>query len=161
MSATFDPIAAIKDRLSKIPYAQTLGMEPQFMGEEFTLVMPFQQSNIGNATLPALHGGGIGGFMEMCAISQLILDNPNRDLPRPIGINIDYLRRGNPVDTYARAQIFKQDRSLAYGEYACLRTRGVAHMGAITRGEHVRRAGGAKRRIHRDVSSFQIERCFR
>lgn len=113
MSATFDPIAAIKDRLSKIPYAQTLGMEPQFMGEEFTLVMPFQQSNIGNATLPALHGGGIGGFMEMCAISQLILDNPNRDLPRPIGINIDYLRRGNPVDTYARAQIFKQGSRVA------------------------------------------------
>ena len=32
---------------------------------------------------------------------------------RPIGINIDYLRRGNPVDTYARAQIFKQGSRVA------------------------------------------------
>ena len=43
--------------LEKIPYAQTLGVKPFFMGDEFTLVMPFDQSNIGNPTLPALHGG--------------------------------------------------------------------------------------------------------
>lgn len=113
MSAPSDPISAIKQRLSDIPYADTLGIEPHFMGEEFTLVMPFRQSNIGNATLPALHGGGVGGFMEVCAIAQLILNNPNRELPRPIGINIDYLRRGKPVDTYARAQIFKQGSRVA------------------------------------------------
>ncbi|MGB3455687.1 MAG: PaaI family thioesterase [Litorimonas sp.] len=108
-----DSVDAIRERLSRIPYARTLGIEPHFMGEEFTLVLPFQQSNIGNATLPALHGGGVGGFMEVCAIAQLILNNPGRDLPRPIGINIDYLRRGKPVDTYARAQIFKQGSRVA------------------------------------------------
>ncbi|MEL6686578.1 MAG: PaaI family thioesterase [Pseudomonadota bacterium] len=113
MSPSRDPIAGIKQTLSKIPYAGTLGIEPHFMGEEFTLVLPFQQSNIGNATLPALHGGGVGGFMEVCAIAQLILNNPDRELPRPIGINIDYLRRGKPVDTYARAQIFKQGSRVA------------------------------------------------
>jgi acyl-coenzyme A thioesterase PaaI-like protein len=108
-----DSIAAIRERLSRIPYAQTLGIEPHFMGEEFTLVLPFRQSNIGNATLPALHGGGVGGFMEVCAIAQLILSNPDLSLPKPIGINIDYLRRGKPVDTYARAQIFKQGSRVA------------------------------------------------
>ena len=99
--------------LGRIPYAKTLGIEPHFMGEEFTLVLPFRQSNIGNATLPALHGGGIGGFMETCAIVQILLSNPERELPKPIGINIDYLRRGKPVDTFARAQIFKQGSRVA------------------------------------------------
>lgn len=108
-----NPIEAIKERLANIPYAQTLGIETQFMGEEFTLVLPYRESNIGNPSLPALHGGGVGGFMEVCAIAQLILNNPNRDLPRPIGINIDYLRRGRPVETYARAQIFKQGSRVA------------------------------------------------
>lgn len=103
----------IRDLLTRIPYAQTLGIEPHFMGEEFTLILPYQDSNIGNATLPALHGGGVGGFMEVCAIVQIILNNPERQLPKPIGITVDYLRRGRPVDTYARAQIFKQGARVA------------------------------------------------
>lgn len=101
------------DLIARIPYAQTLGIEPHFMGEEFTLIMPYRESNIGNATLPALHGGGVGGFMEVCAILQIILNNPGRELPKPIGITVDYLRRGHPVDTYARAQIFKQGARVA------------------------------------------------
>lgn len=107
------PIDAIKQRLSVIPYVETLGIVPQVMGEEFTLVLPYRESNIGNPALPALHGGGIGGFMEVCAIAQLILNNPDLTLPRPIGINIDYLRRGRPMETYARAQIFKQGSRVA------------------------------------------------
>lgn len=106
-------IEAIKDRLANIPYALTLGIEPKFMGEEFTLILPYIDSNIGNPSLPALHGGAVGGFMEVCAIAQLILNNPDRALPRPIGINIDYLRRGRPIETYARAQIFKQGSRVA------------------------------------------------
>ena len=107
------PSVLVNDLLARIPYARTLGVVPNFMGEEFTLILPFQQSNIGNAALPALHGGGIGGFMESCAIVQILLSNPERQLPKPIALNIDYLRRGKPVDTYARAQIFKQGSRVA------------------------------------------------
>jgi acyl-coenzyme A thioesterase PaaI-like protein len=107
------PKAMIERLLTQIPYAQTLGVEPHFMGEEFTLVLPYIDSNIGNPALPALHGGGIGGFMESCAIVQLLLSNPDRELPKPIGLNIDYLRRGKPIDTFARAQIFKQGSRVA------------------------------------------------
>ena len=31
-----------------------------------------------------------------------------KPLPKPIGINLDYLRRGHPKDTYARAVVAKQ-----------------------------------------------------
>lgn len=109
--------ADIQRILANIPYVQTLGIEPNFMGTEFTLVLPFKQENIGNPTLPALHGGGIGGFMEVAAIAQIMRENPpdmeNLRFPKPIGINIDYLRRGKPVVTYARAQIFKQGSRVA------------------------------------------------
>lgn len=103
----------VRALLESIPYAQTLGVKPFFMGEEFTLILPYIDSNIGNPALPALHGGSVGGFMEVCAIAQLIMANADEDYPKPIGINIDYLRRGNPVETYARAQIFKQGSRVA------------------------------------------------
>ena len=106
-----DTQSRIMNVLDSVPYAQTLGAKPIFIGDELTLLLPYSGSNIGNPTLPALHGGAIGGFMELAAIVELIHSlGTNRldDLPKPIGINIDYLRRGKPVDSYARAVIFKR-----------------------------------------------------
>lgn len=104
----------ITQALAHIPYAQTLGLKSLFIGEEFTLVMPYIDSNIGNPTLPALHGGSISGLMEMAAIIQLMIEQgAERPLPKPIGINVDYLRKGHPKDTYARAVIFKQGSRVA------------------------------------------------
>ncbi|MDB2437462.1 PaaI family thioesterase [Hellea sp.] len=104
----------ISKELSRIPYAETLGLKPLLINEEFTLVMPFIETNIGNPTLPALHGGAISGLMEMAAIIQLLIDqDAERPLPKPIGINVDYLRKGHPKDTYARAVIFKQGSRVA------------------------------------------------
>lgn len=97
--------------IEQVPYAQTLGIKPILIGEELTLLLPFSKDNIGNPILPALHGGAIGGFMELAAIVELIHSSGGDDLknlPKPIGINIDYLRRGKPVDTYARAVVFKR-----------------------------------------------------
>ena len=109
----------VTDALLKIPYAENLGIQPRLLGGEFILVLPFKQSLVGNPVLPALHGGAIGGFMEMAAISQLIIDraemghDETADLPKPIGINIDYLRRGKPVETYARAIVFKAGKRVS------------------------------------------------
>ena len=103
----------IKHALSRIPYAQTLGVKPIVIGEEFTLVMPYIESNIGNPVLPALHGGAISGLMEIAAIAQLVISTEGKALAKPIGVNVDYLRRGNPNDTYARALIFKQGSRVA------------------------------------------------
>lgn len=103
----------IAKALARIPYAETLGVKPLFIGEEFTLIMPYIDSNIGNPTLPALHGGSISGLMEMAAIAQLFIETDAKSLPKPIGINVDYLRKGGPKDTYARAVIFKQGSRVA------------------------------------------------
>lgn len=109
----------VTEALLNIPYAQTLGIEQRMIDGEFTLVMPFSQDNVGNPILPALHGGAIGGFMEMAAICQLIIDraasvhDTAAELPKPIGISIDYLRRGKPEATYARAVVFKAGKRVS------------------------------------------------
>lgn len=101
------------DLIATIPYAVTLGIETDLNGEVLTLVLPYLKTNIGNPMLPALHGGAIGGFMEVCAMAELRLRSPSLPFSKPIGVNIDYLRRGKPVKTYARADIFKEGSRVA------------------------------------------------
>ena len=105
---------ALTDRfINAIPYAKMLGIEAIFSDDELLLVLPYQKSNIGNPMLPALHGGAIGGLMEVCAMAELRRLSPELPFAKPIGINIDYLRRGKPVKTYARAVIFKKGSRVA------------------------------------------------
>ncbi len=99
--------ADIAQQLERIPYAKTLGVAPNVVGDEFTLILPFNQDNIGNPFLPALHGGVIGGFLEIAAIAQVLLESDGKKFPKPIGINVDYLRSGKPQDLFARARITK------------------------------------------------------
>ena len=96
---------AILATLAAIPYAQMLGVRPEFEDGQFRLVLPYKASNIGNPALPALHGGALGGFLELCAITQLALSMERDGQPKPIGISVDYLRRGRPEDTFATARI--------------------------------------------------------
>ncbi|MFZ2469851.1 PaaI family thioesterase [Parvibaculum sedimenti] len=96
-----------------IPYARFLGISVDQKGNEITTVMKFDEKLIGNPLLPALHGGVIGAFLEMTAIIQLAYETGSAAIPKPIGLTIDYLRSGKPVDTYARAQITKQGRRVA------------------------------------------------
>ena len=93
--------------LERVPYAQTLGIDCQVEDGVLTLVLPYDFNNIGNPVLPALHGGMTGGFMETAAIMHLMMDDPAMDIPKPIGLNIDYLRRGKPETTYARTDVTK------------------------------------------------------
>jgi acyl-coenzyme A thioesterase PaaI-like protein len=99
--------------ISEIPYAQTLGIRADFSNHSLLLILPYLKSNIGNPTLPALHGDAIGGFMEVCALAELRRRSPKLPFSKPIGVNIDYLRRGKPVETYARADIFKEGSRVA------------------------------------------------
>ncbi len=96
--------------VATIPYARYLGIRVDRKGTEITTVLPFAPHLIGNPVLPALHGGVVGGFLETTAIMQVIFEAGGVELPRPVDINIDYLRSGRPVDTFARAVITKQGR---------------------------------------------------
>jgi acyl-coenzyme A thioesterase PaaI-like protein len=105
--------AEIATVLDRIPYAKELGIRPLLMGDELTLILPYSPDIIGNPMLKALHGGAVGAFLETTAIVQLWLMGEPKPLPKPIGINLDYLRRGYPKDTFARAVIAKQGSRVA------------------------------------------------
>jgi uncharacterized protein (TIGR00369 family) len=103
---TTDPTAL----LAAIPYCRHLGVRAQVKEGVLTLIMPFAQHLIGNMTLPALHGGVIGSLLETAAIAQLAWETKSIKLPKPVDINIDYLRTARAVESFARARIAKQGR---------------------------------------------------
>lgn len=107
------PRQGLNKFISTIPYARFLNINVDQKGNEITTVMTFEHKLIGNPVLPALHGGAIGAFLEMTAIIQLAFETGITAVPKPIGITIDYLRSGKPLDTYGRARITKQGRRVA------------------------------------------------
>lgn len=96
--------------LQAVPYARFLGMSAEFRDGRLVTKLNFDRSLIGNPLLPALHGGAIGGFLEMTAIAQLVLETGMQQAPKPVSITVEYLRSGRPLDSYATALITKQGR---------------------------------------------------
>lgn len=105
--------AALHIFLARIPFVQTLGMRCDIRGDEMTAILPYQDKLIGSVALKALHGGAIGSFLELCAMSQVYLGTELERPPRPINLTIDYLRSAKAEDLYARATITKLGRRIA------------------------------------------------
>jgi uncharacterized protein (TIGR00369 family) len=92
--------------IDAIPYAKTLGIQADHSDELVFVLMP-RKSNIGNPTLPALHGGAVGGFMEMVASLHLIMAMDVAKMPKVVDFSIDFLRPGRFKEIYARCTIQK------------------------------------------------------
>jgi uncharacterized protein (TIGR00369 family) len=99
--------------LKRIPFAQTLGMRCEVLGDEMTAILPFQEKLIGNIAIRALHGGAIASFLELTAMLQVFLVSDMPRPPKPINLTIDYLRQGHAKDLYARAYVLKMGRRMA------------------------------------------------
>jgi acyl-coenzyme A thioesterase PaaI-like protein len=99
--------------LERIPYARYLGIQAQVHGKEILFVLPEDKRLIGNPTLPALHGGVVGAFMEQAAALQLIAQMNRPVLPKTIDFSLDYLRPTRLRDTYAQCTITRQGRFVA------------------------------------------------
>ena len=113
--------AAIKSReegtpiylIEIIPYATMLGLEPHFEGDELLYRLPPKKGNVGNPTLPALHGGALGGFMEMSATLHLLMNMSVLKLPKVVDFSIDYIRAGLMKDTFVSCVLIREGRKLA------------------------------------------------
>lgn len=99
--------------LQEIPYARTLGMECETFGQEVVFRLPRNDSNIGNPILPAIHGGVIGGFLEMSAAFYLMMSQERPKYPRIVDFSLDYLRAGLDQDTYAECRLTRQGNRVA------------------------------------------------
>jgi acyl-coenzyme A thioesterase PaaI-like protein len=96
-----------------VPYAQTMGISLALQAGELLGVMKFGEHLIGNPMLPALHGGAICALLESTAIFQLLWEGELTTAPRTIGLTVEYLRSGRPVDTFARGFTTRQGRRVA------------------------------------------------
>lgn len=108
MSDAFD----IDGLFARIPYAGFLGVSGEDQGAALRLRMTFSDHLIGNPTIPALHGGAIGAFMELTAIAELARAHEGR-LSKTIGVTVEYLRSGRARDTFARAEVKRMGRRIA------------------------------------------------
>ncbi|MGB3721642.1 MAG: PaaI family thioesterase [Pacificimonas sp.] len=108
--------AGDRGTLDSLPYARTLGLSYAIMGEEVILTMPYAKTLIGSPQPPRLHGGTVAGLMEITSMAQLLHSLRGEDaVPaiKPIDVTVDYLRAGQPVDTFARATIVRLGRRIA------------------------------------------------
>ena len=99
--------------LQRVPYVRFLGMRAELSGDEMTAVLPFADRLVGNTTIPALHGGVIGAFLEMTALAQLSVTQGSARVHKTIDVTIEYLRPGRAMTTYARADLRKVGRRVA------------------------------------------------
>lgn len=99
--------------LQKIPFAAYLGMRAQLVDSGILFILPENELLIGNPMLPAIHGGIVGGFMEMAAVLQLIAKMDKPAVPKTINFSLDYLRPTRLKDTYACCELTRQGRQVA------------------------------------------------
>lgn len=114
--------------IGQIPYAAYLGVMPMNDKDGLFFHLPFRPQLLGNASLGALHGGVVSGFMENAALLHLLLtanSPPNSQpgnqqtaasalrIPKSIDFSIDYLRSASATDSYARCQIKRLGRRVA------------------------------------------------
>tara|TARA_R110002072_G_scaffold171703_5_gene325453 strand:- start:39752 stop:40192 length:441 start_codon:yes stop_codon:yes gene_type:complete len=99
--------------LSRIPYTKFLGINVRMAGSLLITELPFHEKLIGNPTLPAIHGGVLGAFLEVTAVLQILHDSSSQRLPKTIDISMDYLRSARPMDVFGRAIVTRQGRRVA------------------------------------------------
>jgi uncharacterized protein (TIGR00369 family) len=88
------------------PYAELLGLT--VTGEEDgapLIVMPWSIGVMGRPGF--LHGGAIGGLLEMAAFAALHarFDDAERPRIKPITVTVDYMRGGREAETFALGRI--------------------------------------------------------
>ncbi|HLR17799.1 MAG TPA: PaaI family thioesterase [Alcanivoracaceae bacterium] len=105
--------APYQSLIERVPYANFLGVEIIAQGEELIFVLPKNETNLGNPTLPALHGGAVAGFMEQSAVIFLLLNMGEPRVPKTIDFTVDYLRAGLYRDTFARCKVTRLGRRIA------------------------------------------------
>jgi len=96
-----------------IPYAQTIGADFSDASDTQTFVLKQRDSNLGNPIIPAIHGGVIGGFMELSGAMHLLVSQSTPKFPKIIDFSVDYLRAGQNKDTFAFCEVTRQGSRVA------------------------------------------------
>ncbi len=99
--------------LGAIPYLGLLGVAFEPTAGRRVAVMRAAEHLVGNPTIPALHGGTLGGLLESMAHLEWLASSDGLVLPKTITFTIDYLRSGKLQDTFADARVVKPGRRVS------------------------------------------------
>ena len=94
--------------ITRSPYLQLIGLKANVDAQGIYYHLPFAEHNIGNASLPALHGGAIAALLEGAGLidtQMALLEKQHQTRAKPVNYAVDYLRSAKAVDTFARTQI--------------------------------------------------------
>ena len=100
------------------PYADLLGLTAATDADGLPiLTMPFAQDVVGRPGF--LHGGAIGGLMEMAAIVALrhALEEAEARI-KPVNLTVDFMRGGRALETHARGIIQRLGNRIANAKAA-------------------------------------------
>ncbi len=78
----------------------------------------FAESHIGNPFVRALHGGVVGSMAELSALLELARLSPGVEA-EVVSSSIDYLRVTKDTDLFARVEIVRLARRLAFLDVWC------------------------------------------
>ena len=96
------------------PYALTLGLDVSGLeAGSPVLSMPFADNVTGRPGF--LHGGALGGLLEMAAFAALRARFADDDQPalKPITVTVDYMRGGRERITYAVGHVSRLGNRIA------------------------------------------------
>ncbi len=99
--------------LNSIPYAGFIGLQCERFGDDLIFRLPIKEANLGNPVLPAIHGGVIGGFMELSAAIYLMMSQDVLRMPKIVDFSLDYLRAGLNRETFAECRLTRQGNRVA------------------------------------------------
>ena len=98
--------------INVIPYARLIGIECASV-DDLVFKLPKKADNIGNPSLPAIHGGVLGGFLETAGILHVLLATGSCHIPKVVDFSLDFLSPGRHEDTFARCELVRQGRKVA------------------------------------------------
>ncbi|PVX28520.1 PaaI family thioesterase [Sphingomonas pokkalii] len=95
------------------PYAELLGLTVEPGGDAPVLVMPFSGDVVGRPRF--LHGGAIGGLLEMAAVGALLQALAAEDgaKVKPVNVTVDYMRGGREKETRAKGTVTRLGNRVA------------------------------------------------
>lgn len=101
--------------LDLIPYSSFIGAQAKVLKADSENVLYWldrRASNIGNPSLPAIHGGVIGGFLELSASIEVLYTLDVNEVPKVVDFSLDYLRPGRYKTIYANCTVLRQGKKL-------------------------------------------------
>jgi len=96
-----------------IPYTRFMGITAELVEGDVRGRMKYSDHLVGNASVPALHGGTLGALLESTAIFKLLWHGETEAVPKTINITVEYLRGARPQDVLARAVFTRHGRRVA------------------------------------------------